>query len=143
MNHRLRRVLFHIATTTFVVIAAMLWARTASQATGIVPLRLPAVPVDPLTASHERVAALLPATGRVSYLTDRDFEVDRGSLARFYRAQWVLAPRVLERDDGNAWALADYEDTTALERLISGGQWVIVERVGEGMLVLRRAEVQP
>jgi hypothetical protein len=50
---------------------------------------------------------------------------------------------VLERDDGNAWALADYEDTTALERLISGGQWVIVERVGEGMLVLRRAEVQP
>lgn len=136
-----RNVLFIAATTGFILIATTQWVRTLSQVSFVIPSSLPTAPPDPLLEPHQRAAALLPATGRISYLTDRDFATDPGSLARFYRAQSHLAPRVLDQHDDNHWALADYEDAAALDRLLAQSNWTLIEPVGEGMAVLRRAEV--
>lgn len=142
MRPRLRNVLFIAATTGFILIATMQWVRTLSQVSFVIPSSLPTAPHDPLLEPHQRAAALLPAMGRISYLTDRDFAKNPGSLARFYLAQSHLAPRVLDQHDDNDWALADYEDAATLDALLAKGNWTLIEPVGEGMAVLGRAEVR-
>jgi len=143
MTPRLRSILFIAATVVFAWLAAMQWVQTLSQSSLRASWGVPSAPYDLLEAPHLRAAALLPASGRVSYLTDRDFSVDDGALVLLYRAQWRLTPRVLDQHAGNDWALADFADEAAMRSLIASDEWELVEVVGEGLAVLRRAEVQP
>lgn len=99
-------------------------------------------PPDNITLREMRFAELrkrLPARGRVGYVAD---DLDRLDTPRAWRrfatTQYSLAPLILERTAGHEMVVGVFDDPGAILSVAAGGDLLVVEEIGEGVVLFKK-----